>query len=437
MIESKENEQGEETVQVKTEEKEQENKTKNKDDTAEKVNNKEVANGYESSTTNSVQDAQDESLLGKEEKRFLPSYKKPDAALTFPEKMMSLMKYSTKIAEDPETFCVSWLPDGKSFIIRNPDEFTRKILPKFFKATKFSSFTRKLYRWGFRQVNRGIGPDDPIIFGNEYFQRDQAELMTKMRSTTAASTRRQEADNLQRMLAQKRALDSWEAERDQKRILLDTLLQQQQQQSAMQQQQQQNFAANLTQNFATATQSGPQANPLFVQSLQQQQSQLQPNNVFSTDSTATNTQQSFNLMSAFGNLATANQGGDISANNVAALAGFKPFDILAAQQQQSLTGSNNGFNENSSNGTHSFNPLLNFQLPTSNNSFVLNNTSLNFLNEGNKNGNGINGNNFDFRSTTNNNNNVNMMMLGGNQTNSATTTADIVNAAIHALRYTP
>ena len=100
--------------------------------------------------------------------------------------MMSLMKYATK-AGDPETFCVAWLDDGKSFIIRQPDEFTRKVLPKFFKATKFSSFTRKLYRWGFRQVNRGIGPDDPIIFGNENFQRDNAELMAKMRSTTAAS----------------------------------------------------------------------------------------------------------------------------------------------------------------------------------------------------------------------------------------------------------
>jgi HSF-type DNA-binding len=92
--------------------------------------------------------------------------------------------------ENPDTFCVAWLPDGKSFVIRNTDEFTRTVLPHYFKATKFSSYTRKLYRWGFRQVNRGIGPDDPIIFGNEYFQRDNAELMTKMRSITAAGTRK-------------------------------------------------------------------------------------------------------------------------------------------------------------------------------------------------------------------------------------------------------
>lgn len=136
---------------------------------------------------------------------------------------MNMMKLAQK--EDQETFCVAWLPDGKSFVIRNPDEFTRKVLPRFFKATKFSSFTRKLYRWGFRQVNRGIGPDDPIIFGNEFFQRDELELMTKMRSITAATTRKQDQSNMH-MLAQKRALDSLSSEQNQKRMLLDQFMKQ-------------------------------------------------------------------------------------------------------------------------------------------------------------------------------------------------------------------
>lgn len=133
---------------------------------------------------------------------------------------MNLMKY----AEDqPDGFCIAWLPDGKSFVIRNPDLFTRQVLPKFFKATKFSSFTRKLYRWGFRQVNRGIGPDDPIIFGNEHFQRDNAEEMSKMRSITAASSRKAEAQTI--YTNTKRCLDTPEVP-DHKRVLLDHLLQQ-------------------------------------------------------------------------------------------------------------------------------------------------------------------------------------------------------------------
>lgn len=99
------------------------------------------------------------------------------------------MKYADTKGKD---FCVTWLPDGKSFVIKNPDEFTRHVVPKYFKATKFSSFTRKLYRWGFRQINRGIGPDDPIIFGNEHFDRDNEHLISKMRSITAAACRKQD-----------------------------------------------------------------------------------------------------------------------------------------------------------------------------------------------------------------------------------------------------
>lgn len=108
---------------------------------------------------------------------------------------MKLMRYAETQEGEDNNFCVAWLEDGKSFVIRKPDEFTRTVVPKFFKPTKFSSFTRKLYRWGFRQVNRGIGPDDPIIFGNEHFLRDDAERMSKMRSVTAAATRKEEQKN--------------------------------------------------------------------------------------------------------------------------------------------------------------------------------------------------------------------------------------------------
>lgn len=287
--------------------------------------------------------------------------------------MMSLMKYAEK-AGDPETFCVAWLPDGKSFVVRHPDDFTRKVLPKFFKATKFSSFTRKLYRWGFRQVNRGIGPDDPIIFGNECFQRNDAELMTKMRSITAASTRKQDADNLQKMLVQKRALDTWQAERDQKRLLLTQIMHQQQLQQHLQQghpppqQQHLNFGginapamygANQLQglNFAaalTGAGSGPRGGGPVVGG------------------------QFANLGGGGGsNQQFGNLGG---GNNNGMPAGLKPFEVFAAQQ----------------NMTNSNNPLLGgFQLPGGNNS----------------------------------------SSNGGNK--GSTTTADIVNAAINALRYAP
>jgi hypothetical protein len=103
---------------------------------------------------------------------------------------MNLMRFAETQGEN---FCVGWVDGGVSFIIREPNEFVRQVVPKFFGgATKFPSFTRKLYRWGFRQMNRGIGPDEPIIFGNDSFLKDKADLMKNMRSTTAAATRKHE-----------------------------------------------------------------------------------------------------------------------------------------------------------------------------------------------------------------------------------------------------
>ncbi|KAL3942569.1 MAG: hypothetical protein SGARI_000223 [Bacillariaceae sp.] len=371
-------------------------------------------------------------------KRFLPSYKKPDAALTFPEKvslddvedhlvvddacnMMSLRKYATKEG-DPETYCVAWLDDGKSFIVRNPDEFTRKVLPKFFKATKFSSFTRKLYRWGFRQVNRGIGPDDPIIFGNEHFQRDSAELMAKMRSTTAASTRKQEEDNLQKMLAQKRALDTMELERQQKRMLFNTLMQQ----NAMQL----NLGALQPNAIGSSDQSnGLNQNALLMQSLQQNGQMFGSNqavhnmqfmNAFGNNlsMSQSNNNMSNNNQSGSGNNRNGNVTNNIGNN---AMNGLKPFDILAAQQQQ-MNASNHGNTTNVGN----FNPLLNFQLPSSNTGLVMNNASSIMNGSMNNNSMGMS-------------NNGGNMGGGGssNNTNNPSTTAEIVNAAIQAMKSTP
>jgi hypothetical protein len=168
--------------------------------------------------------------------------------------LMSMMKTADK--QDTETYCIAWLPDGKSFVVRNPDDFTRQVLPNYFKATKFSSFTRKLYRWGFRQVNRGIGPDDPIIFGNEYFQRNGAELMVKMRSITAAGTRKaQSMEAAQIEIEQsrnKRPLEMNMMDEQRKRMFLEQMLNQQK--FGMPQQDQPNFMqqASLQQSLNLA-----------------------------------------------------------------------------------------------------------------------------------------------------------------------------------------
>ena len=47
---------------------------------------------------------------------------------------------------------ICWLPHGNGFIINKKKTFANEVLPKYFKASKFTSFTRKLNRWGFTRV---------------------------------------------------------------------------------------------------------------------------------------------------------------------------------------------------------------------------------------------------------------------------------------------
>jgi hypothetical protein len=58
----------------------------------------------------------------------------------FPGRLMELL-------ESDEAKCaIWWLPAGESFAIQ-PKEFSKTILTKYFRGTKFESFIRKLNRW--------------------------------------------------------------------------------------------------------------------------------------------------------------------------------------------------------------------------------------------------------------------------------------------------
>jgi hypothetical protein len=47
---------------------------------------------------------------------------------------------------------ISWLPHGRGFAVRDKRRFAAEVLPKFFKKSKWTSFTRKLNRWCVRSV---------------------------------------------------------------------------------------------------------------------------------------------------------------------------------------------------------------------------------------------------------------------------------------------
>jgi len=94
---------------------------------------------------------------------------------TFPQKLMDIL------SNEEHSSIITWLPEGNGFIISKKKAFAEKILPKYFKASKFTSFTRKLNRWGFSRIPRG--PQTGSYF-HKFFQRDKPELCLQMTSNS-------------------------------------------------------------------------------------------------------------------------------------------------------------------------------------------------------------------------------------------------------------
>ena len=83
---------------------------------------------------------------------------------------------------------IAWQPNGKCFVIKSPEKFEKVVMPRFFGKGKYSSFVRKLNRWGFRQIVGRASPDVGA-FQQELFLRDQPELAQGMKTKKTGSVR--------------------------------------------------------------------------------------------------------------------------------------------------------------------------------------------------------------------------------------------------------
>ena len=84
-----------------------------------------------------------------------------------------------ELVSDPDSdHCIHWLPGGKLFTISDKKIFAKEVLTKLNGFTKFTSFTRRLKRWGFVRISSG-----PQIGSYQHpeFIKDEPERVTNIK----------------------------------------------------------------------------------------------------------------------------------------------------------------------------------------------------------------------------------------------------------------
>ncbi|KAL3533758.1 hypothetical protein ACH5RR_007279 [Cinchona calisaya] len=85
------------------------------------------------------------------------------------------------LVEDPSTDeVISWNADGTAFIVWQPAEFSRDLLPTLFKHSNFSSFVRQLNTYGFRKIATSRWE-----FSNDMFRKGERDQLCEIRRRKA------------------------------------------------------------------------------------------------------------------------------------------------------------------------------------------------------------------------------------------------------------
>jgi len=94
----------------------------------------------------------------------------------FPFKLHSILESAGTSGKES---IISWLPSGNAFKIHKPKEFADVVMPQYFNQTKYRSFQRQLYIYGFDRV-KDKSSDEYGAYFHELFIRGSSDLCLDM-----------------------------------------------------------------------------------------------------------------------------------------------------------------------------------------------------------------------------------------------------------------
>jgi hypothetical protein len=93
----------------------------------------------------------------------------------FPEKLHRMLQ---EVEEAGDSDIISFFSHGRAFGVHDPEQFVSKIMPKYFKQSRLSSFQRQLNLYGFTRISSGA---DTGGYYHELFLKGRPALCVHMR----------------------------------------------------------------------------------------------------------------------------------------------------------------------------------------------------------------------------------------------------------------
>ncbi|EGG08932.1 uncharacterized protein MELLADRAFT_42736, partial [Melampsora larici-populina 98AG31] len=106
-----------------------------------------------------------------------------------PKNQAAFVSKLFKILELEEKRLISWSTLGERFLVFNPIEFSKLILPLHFKHNNWQSFVRQLNMYGFHKVHNSSTSGHAWEFRHPHFRKGRPDLITLIkRKSTRNST---------------------------------------------------------------------------------------------------------------------------------------------------------------------------------------------------------------------------------------------------------